>query len=70
MTQNWQLEASQQSRSRMFFLGSHFVLATSRNWISKRAFTPNVKSMLSENLGGILGGTQCYMGDYLILSES
>ncbi len=23
------------------------------------AFTPNVKSVLSENLGGILGGTQC-----------
>jgi len=25
----------------------------------KGAFTPNVKSVLSENLGGILGGTQC-----------
>jgi hypothetical protein len=24
----------------------------------KGAFTPNVKSMLSENLGGVLGGTQ------------
>jgi hypothetical protein len=24
----------------------------------KGAFTPNVKSVLSENLGGILGGTQ------------
>jgi len=23
------------------------------------AFTPNVKSMLSENVGGILGGSQC-----------
>jgi hypothetical protein len=23
------------------------------------AFTLNVKSMLNENLGGILGGTQC-----------
>ncbi len=23
------------------------------------AFTPNIKSMLNENLGGILGGTQC-----------
>ncbi len=43
MTQIWQLEVSQQSRSRMFFLGSHFVLATSRNWLSKGAFTPNVK---------------------------
>jgi hypothetical protein len=30
------------------------------------AFTPNVKSMVSENLGGILGGTQCELGDYLI----
>jgi hypothetical protein len=25
----------------------------------KGAFTPNVKPVLSENLGGILGGTQC-----------
>jgi hypothetical protein len=25
----------------------------------KGTFTRNVKSMLSENLGGILGGTQC-----------
>jgi hypothetical protein len=25
--------------------------------------------MLSENLGGILGGSQCYMGYCLILSE-
>ncbi len=25
----------------------------------KGAFTPNVKSVLSENLVGILGGTQC-----------
>jgi hypothetical protein len=58
------------ANNRMFILGSHFVLATSRNWLSKGAFTPNVKSMLSENLGSILGGTQCYMGDYLILSES
>jgi hypothetical protein len=33
------------------------------------AFTPNVKLMLSENLGGILGGSQCQMADYLILSE-
>ncbi len=36
---------------------------------SKGAFTRNVKSVLSENLGGILGGTQCWMGDCLILSE-
>jgi hypothetical protein len=26
------------------------------------AFTLDVKSMLNENLGGILGGTQCYIG--------
>jgi hypothetical protein len=25
----------------------------------KGAFTPNVKSVLSESLGGILGGTRC-----------
>jgi hypothetical protein len=25
----------------------------------KGAFTPNVKAMLCENLGGILGGTKC-----------
>jgi hypothetical protein len=37
--------------------------------ITKGAFTPNVKSVLIENLGGIFGGTQCWMGDYLILSE-
>jgi hypothetical protein len=29
------------------------------SWDSKGTFTPNVKSVLSENLGGILGGTQC-----------
>jgi acyl-coenzyme A thioesterase PaaI-like protein len=33
------------------------------------AFTLDVKSMLIENLGGILGGTQCSMGDSLMLSE-
>jgi hypothetical protein len=27
-------------------------------WESKGAFTPNVKSVLSENIGGILSGTQ------------
>jgi hypothetical protein len=25
----------------------------------KGAFTPKIKSVLSEDLGGILGGTQC-----------
>jgi len=30
-----------------------------RTHVTKGAFTPNVKSVLSENLGGILGGTQC-----------
>jgi hypothetical protein len=27
--------------------------------ITKGAFTPNVNSVLIENLGGIFGGTQC-----------
>jgi hypothetical protein len=29
----------------------------------------DVKSVLTENLGGILGGTQCQMGHSLTLSE-
>jgi hypothetical protein len=29
----------------------------------------DVKSVLTENLGSILGGTQCQMGDSLTLSE-
>jgi hypothetical protein len=32
-------------------------------------FTLDVKSMLNIHLGGILGGTQCWMGDSLMLSE-
>jgi hypothetical protein len=28
-----------------------------------------IKSVLNENLGGILGGTHCQMGHSLILSE-
>jgi hypothetical protein len=32
-------------------------------------FTLDVKSMLNENLGGILGDTHCWMGDNLMLSE-
>jgi hypothetical protein len=43
-------------------LHSHFVI------VLKSAFTPNVKSILNENLGGILRGTQCKMGGCLILS--
>jgi hypothetical protein len=39
----------------MGFYGGHPMV----NESSKCAFTPNVKSVLSENLGGILGGTQC-----------
>ncbi len=31
------------------------------------AFTLDVKSMLNENLGGILGSTQHYMADSLML---
>jgi hypothetical protein len=27
--------------------------------MTKGAFTPDVKSVFNENLGGILGGTQC-----------
>jgi len=38
-------------------------------YANKGAFTPNVKSVLIENLGGILGGTQWSMGDCLMLSE-
>jgi hypothetical protein len=38
----------------MGFYGGHPIV----NESSKGAFTPNVKSVLSENLGGILGGTQ------------
>jgi hypothetical protein len=37
--------------------------------MSEGAFTPNIKSVLTENLGGILGGSQCEMGDCLILME-
>jgi hypothetical protein len=33
------------------------------------AFTPDVNSLLNENLGGILSGTQCQMGDSLMLSQ-
>jgi hypothetical protein len=33
------------------------------------AFTLDVKSVLNENLGDILGGTQCQMGDIIMLSE-
>jgi hypothetical protein len=29
------------------------------SYVHKGAFTPNFKLVLSENLGGILGGTQC-----------
>jgi hypothetical protein len=37
--------------------------------VTNGAFTPDVKSVLNENLGGILGGTQCKMSDSLMLSE-
>jgi len=41
--------------SRQFWFGSKEPI-----WNQlKGAFTPNVKSVLSENLGGILGGNQC-----------
>jgi hypothetical protein len=34
-----------------------------------RTFTLDVKSVLNKNLIGILGGTQCEMGDSRMLSE-
>ncbi len=40
-------------------------MSSSSKSTSKGAFTPNPKSVLNENLGGILGGTQCNMGDWL-----
>jgi hypothetical protein len=33
------------------------------------ALTLDAKLVLNENLGGILGGTQCQMGDNIMLSE-
>jgi hypothetical protein len=36
---------------------------------SNGAFTLDVKSVLNGNLGVILGGTQCEMGNSLMLSE-
>jgi hypothetical protein len=39
------------------------------SWLTYGAFTLDVKSMLNVNLDGILGGTQCQMGDSLMLSE-
>jgi hypothetical protein len=39
------------------------VLEASFTSVNYSAFTLDVKSMLNENLGGILGGTQCQMGD-------
>jgi len=36
---------------------------------SHGAFTLDVKSVLNENLGGILGGMQCYIGDSSMLNE-
>jgi len=35
------------------------VSAEHEKGVSNGAFTVDVKSMLNENLGGILGGTQC-----------
>jgi hypothetical protein len=43
-----------------------------KNWTCKvidGALTFDVKLVLNENLGGILGGTQCQMGDSIMLSE-
>jgi hypothetical protein len=40
-----------------------------KSYSNYSAFTLDAKSMLNENLGGILGGTHCKMGDNLLLSE-
>jgi hypothetical protein len=40
-----------------------------KSYTNYSAFTLDAKSMLNENLGGILGGTHCKMGDNLLLSE-
>ncbi len=53
------------------------LLPPSHQWTSKiglykaidGAFTLDVKLVLNENLGGILGGTQCQMCDSIMLSE-
>jgi hypothetical protein len=37
--------------------------------ITNGAFTLDVKSVLNENLGGILGGMQCQVVDSLMLSK-
>ncbi len=52
-----------------FLQSTPYLFTTSLKYVVVFAFTPNVKWVLSENLGGILGGTQCEMGDCLISSE-
>jgi hypothetical protein len=37
--------------------------------ITNGAFKLDVKSVLNENRGGILGGMQCQVGDSLMLSK-
>jgi hypothetical protein len=38
---------------------SSWVIFSFLMYVHKGAFTPNFKLVLSENLGGVLGGTQC-----------
>jgi hypothetical protein len=40
-----------------------------QNTLTYGAFTLDVKLVLNENLGGILGGAQCYKSYSLMLSE-
>ncbi len=44
-----------------------YLFATIKVYLYNGAFTLDVKSMLNENLGGILGSTQHYMADSLML---
>ncbi len=45
------------------------VHSLSQKYESNGAYTLEVKSILNENLGGILGDTQCEMGHSLMVSE-
>jgi hypothetical protein len=40
---------------------SPWALLSSQVWTYQGVFAHDVKSVLSENLGGILGGTECQM---------
>jgi hypothetical protein len=40
-----------------------------KKFLPNGGFTLDIKSMSNENLGGIVGGTQCQMGHTSLLSE-